>query len=220
MNKSVLKECRISFIIITVILVLFIGVAVCCYLFINSFISNPDVNTNINKYQKYIGENAKKEYKNKMDMDESIFPQSITNDMSVKDYKMVYDNPWDPQYLSYLVIKYDEDTYKNEIERLENYKSDEYIGIYGSKGFDSKYKLLAISADDYYGFVYALTNQKDTIVYVEVLFCNGFMDFDYKDYIKEEYLPIGFNAEKGNPYMFKKRALEDTYNIKGAWQNN
>lgn len=202
MDKSVLKECRIAFILTTVTWGLLIGVALCCYLFVSSFISNPDVNTDIAKYQKYIGENAKKEYKNKMNMDESIFPQSITNDMSVKDYKMVYDNPWDPQYLSYLVVKYDKDTYKNEVERLETYKSDEYIGIFGAEEFDSQYKLLAICADDNYGFVYALTNPKDTIVYVEILFCNGFMDFDYKDYIKEEYLPIGFNAKKGNPYLY------------------
>lgn len=194
MNKSVLKEFRIPFIIVTVILGLLIGGALCCYLFISSFISNPKVNTNITKYEKYIGENAKKEYKNKMNIDESIFPKSITKDMSVKDYKMVYDNPWDPQYLSYLVIKYDEDTYKNEVKRLETYKSDKYIGIYGARGFDSQYKLLAMNADSYYGFVYALTNQKDTIVYVEILFCNYFMDFDYKDYIKKEYLPIGFNV--------------------------
>lgn len=216
MNKSVLKKCHIPFIIITVILGLLIGVALCGYLFISSFISNPDVNTNINKYQKYIGENAKKEYKNKMDMDESIFPQSITNDMSVQDYKMVYDNPWDRQYLSYLVVKYDEDTYKSEVERLEDYKSDEYIGIFGAEGFDSQYKLLAICADYHYGFVYALTNQKDTIVYVEILFCNGFMDFDYKDYIKEEYLPIGFNAEKGNTYILRERTKEDTYSRRNA----
>lgn len=215
MNKSILKEYRIPFIIVTVILGLLTGVILCGYLFISSFISNPDVNTNINKYQKYIGENAKKEYKNKMDMEESIFPQSITDDMNVEDYKMVYDNPWHPQYLSYLVVKYDEDTYKNEVERLETYKSDEYIGIFGSEGFDSQYKLLAICADSYHGFVYALTNKEDTIVYVEILFC-GFMDFDYKDYIKEEYLPIGFNAENGNPYMFGKRSSEDTYSRKST----
>lgn len=216
MNKSILKEYRIPFIIVTVILGLLTGVILCGYLFISSFISNPDVNTNINKYHKYIGENAKKEYKNKWDMDESIFPQSITDDMSVEDYKMVYDNPFDAQYLSYLVVKYDEDTYKNEVKRLETYKSDEYIGIYGSEGFDSKYKLLAMNSDSYYGFVYALTNKEDTIVYVEVIFCNYFMDFDYKKYIKEEYLPIGFNAENGNPYMFKNKVPKDTYSRKST----
>lgn len=178
---------------------------------ISSFISNPDVDANINNYQKYIGENADKEYKNKWGMNETIFPKTIMDNMSVEDYKMVYDNPWDAQYLSYLVVKYDEEIYKNEVKRLEGYKSDEYIGIFGAEGFDSQYKLLAICADYHYGFVYALTNQKDTIVYVEIIFCNGFMDFDYKDYIKQEYLPIGFNAQKGNPYIWRKRTSEDTY---------
>jgi len=40
------------------------------YLCISSFVSNPDVNTNINEYQSYIGENAKKPYKDKMGVDE------------------------------------------------------------------------------------------------------------------------------------------------------
>lgn len=205
MDKSVLKICRIPFIIVSTILILLIGIGGCGYLFIRSFIPNPDVNTDINKYQSYIGENAKKDYKNKWGMDETIFPKEITDDMTVEDYKMVYDNPWDAQYLSYLVVKYDEDTYKNEVNRLEAYKSTEYLGYYGAEGFDPKYELLAMNADPYYGFVYALTDQKDTIVYVEIIFCNYFMDFDYKDYIKKEYLPIGFNAKEDNPYKMAKK---------------
>ncbi|AGX44543.1 hypothetical protein [Clostridium saccharobutylicum] len=50
-------------------------------------------------------------------------------------------------------VKYYEDTYKSEVERLEAYKSDEYIGIFGAEGFDSQYKLIAICADYHYGFV-------------------------------------------------------------------
>ena len=64
--------------------------------------------TDITHYQWYIGKNAKKEYADKWGMDESIFPESITDNMDVLDYKMVYYNPWDAQYLSYLVVEYDE----------------------------------------------------------------------------------------------------------------
>ena len=51
-----------------------------------------EINTDIAKYQDYIGENAQEEYKNKWGMDESIFPEKITTDMNVEDYKMVYYN--------------------------------------------------------------------------------------------------------------------------------
>lgn len=133
-------------------------------------------------------------------MDESIFPKEINDNMNVEDYKMIYCKNWDNQYLSYLVVKYDEDTYKDEAKRLEDYKSNDYIGFYGAEGFVSKYKLLAMNADPYYGFVYALTNEKDRIVYVETIFCNYHFDIDYKEYINNEFLPIGFNADSDNPY--------------------
>ena len=40
-------------------------------------------------------------------MDETIFPEEITTDMEVQDFKMVYYNPWDAQYLGYLVVDFD-----------------------------------------------------------------------------------------------------------------
>ncbi len=40
----------------------------------------------------------------KWGMDETIWPKKITDDMKVADFKMVYYNPWDAQYLGYLVI--------------------------------------------------------------------------------------------------------------------
>ncbi|WP_160688191.1 hypothetical protein [Clostridium sp. C2-6-12] len=189
--KSVLRICLIPFIIVSAIIAFLIVV----YLCISSFISNPDVNTNINEYQSYIGENAKKPYKNKMGVDESIFPNKITQNMNIEDYKMVYDNPWDSQYLSCLVVKYDESSYENEVNRLKTYKSNDYIGNYGAEGFSSNYELLAMNSSKK-GFVYAITNKENTIIYIEILSHNGFKDFDYNDYIKKEYLPIGFYAKK------------------------
>ncbi len=163
-----------------------------------------EVNKDISKYQDYIGENALEEYQNKWGMDESIFPVVITDDMEVKDYKMVYYNPWDAQYLSCLVVDYEEAGFESEVERLKEYSSTEYLGYYGVTGFAEEYDLLAMYADSYQGFVYALSDKEDTIVYVELIFCNYIMDLDYTEYIKEEYLPIGFDATEDNPYRREK----------------
>lgn len=161
-----------------------------------------EVNTDINKYSEYIGKNAREEYRNKWDMDESIFPEKISDTSKVEDYKMVYYSPWDAQYLSYLVISYNEQDYKDEVKRLEGYNSTDYIGYYSVTGFD-KYKLLAMNADSYNGFVYALTDGKSKIIYVELIFCNYFYDLDYKDYIDEDYLPNGFDAKPDNSYQLQ-----------------
>lgn len=84
-----------------------------------------------------------------------IFPAQITEHMEVTDYKAVYYNPWDPQYLSCLIVKYERSAWNNEIERLKNYPSTAYTGYYSVSGFD-EYELLAVCVDEYYGFVYAL----------------------------------------------------------------
>jgi len=163
-----------------------------------------EINTDIAKYQDYIGEDALEEYDEKWGMDESIFPKEITDDMDVEDYKMVYYNPWDAQYLSYLVVKYDEEDFEREIKRLQDYDSTEYLGYYGVTGFREEYELLAMYADSYQGFVYALSDKEDTIIYVEMIFCNYYLDLDYKEYIDEKYLPVGFDATDNNPYREKK----------------
>lgn len=163
-----------------------------------------EVDTDVNHYGQYMGKDAKEEYRTKWSMDEGIFPAEITDEMNVKDYKMVYYNPWDAQYLSYLVVEYDEEDYDEEVSRLENYLSDSYYAYYGAEGFDEKYELLAMNADSYQGFVYALTDGESEIIYVEIIFCNYFMDLDYEKYIDTDYLPIGFDATMDNPYRKEK----------------
>lgn len=158
-----------------------------------------EINTDVALYQEYIGPDARKEYRDKRNMDESIFPEQITDDMHVADYKMVYYNPWDPQWLSYLVVDYDDSAWEDELDRLKNYDSTEYIGYYGATGF-SQYDLPAIyTGEGYEGLVYALADQgSQRIVYVEIIFCNYFMDIDYEEYIADEYLPDGFDATNHN----------------------
>ena len=193
----------IGILIFCVFAVCLLGVLAMGDCFLSSITAKVKVNTDIDKYQLYSGKNADEEYINKWDMDESIFPQAITEKMNVKDYKMVYYNPWDAQYLSYLVVQYDTKSYEDEVERLEAFPSTEYIGYYGVQGFDNQYELLAMNADPYQGFVYALTDKEDTIVYVEIIFCNYAMDMEYKKYIDEDLLPIGFDATYENPYEQK-----------------
>ena len=156
--------------------------------------------TDVSHYSQYMGADAKEEYVNKWGMDESIFPEEITDEMHVADYKMVYYNPWDKQYLSYMVVEYDEEAYNAEIERLREYESTEYLGYYGAAGFADGYELLAMEADSYQGFVYALGMGERRIVYVELIFCNYFMDLDYQEMIPSEYLPVGFDAALDNSY--------------------
>ena len=163
-----------------------------------------DVYTDISEYEKYmVGEEAEEEFPSKWGMDETIFPDEITDTMLVNDYKMVYYNPWDAQYLGYLNIDYNEADYEKEVQRLTSYDSTEYLGYYSVTGFPEEYTLLAMYADPYQGFVYALTDNEDTIIYVEIIFCNYFLDLECTDYIPEEYLPTGFDASNDNPYMKK-----------------
>ena len=164
--------------------------------------------TDKDHYLWYMGQEAKEEYADKWGMDESIFPEKISDKMDVSDYKMVYYNPWDAQYLSYLVAEYEEEAYQRERARLAGCDSTEYTGYYGAEGFEDGYDLLAIEADPYYGFVYALTREEEReIIYVELIFCNYFMDLAYKNLIPDKYLPVGFDATKDNPY--RQQRLDD-----------
>ncbi len=139
---------------------------------------------------------------NKLDMDEHIWPAKITDDMNVADYKMVYYNPWDAQYLGYLVVDYSADDYAEEMKRLKEYESTEYVGYYCVEE-EKTYELLAVNADSYHGFVYALTDGNGRIIYGEQIFCNYFMDLKYNKYISKEYLLDGFDATTESEYYKK-----------------
>ena len=168
--------------------------------FISYLTAKVEITDNIEKYNDVFGDNAKNEYSNKWMNDKDIFPKKINNKDKVKDFKMVYYNPWDAQYLSYLVIDYNEEEYKEEIERLQSVGIGKYEGYYGVTGF-TKYELVAMKADSYNGFIYAITDKdKKEIIYVEIIFCNYFMDLDYNKYINKDYLPDGFDATLDNPY--------------------
>ncbi len=144
----------------------------------------------------------------KWGMDETIWPAKITDSMDVADFKMVYYNPWDAQFLGYMVVDYSADAYEKEVKRLNEYESTEYIGYYCVEE-EKTYELLAVNADSYNGFVYALTDGKGRIIYGEQIFCNYFMDLDYTKYIPDEYLLDGFDATTDSDY-YKK--MSDRFN--------
>lgn len=198
---------KVALISATVVAVLFfarlaaIG-GLMAFLAISSVSAPIEVDTDVNNYHRYMGETADEEYRNKWGMDETIFPASINHPQDVLEYKMVYYNPWDAQYLSYLTIEYDDAAFAEECRRLQDFPSTEYIGYYSVTGFAEKTTLLAMYADSYQGFVYAIETpeRENTITYVEIIFCNYFMDLRYEEYMPAEYFPENFNAAMNNPY--------------------
>lgn len=166
-------------------------------------ILNIEVYTDVENYKTYIGSTADMKYKVGRGYEGQIFPAAITENMNVLDFQMVYYNPCDKQNLCHFVVAYEEEAYQLERSRLMEYGSSEYFGIYGVEGFHQKYELLAIYVDGDRGFIYALDAGNQEIIYVQILFGNLFMDLDYRDYIKEEYLPLGFDASIDNPYRME-----------------
>ena len=183
--------------IIAISLLVFLG----CIFILMGGLNKEEVITDTSKYQEVIGTNANSKYKDKWGMSEEIFPKSI-NKLNVKDFKMVYLDAWDNQYLSYLVVDYSKTDYEKEVERLNKYGIEDYIGYYGVTGF-TNYKLLAMESDAYQGFVYAITDGNSRIIYVEMIFCNYFMDIKYNEHIPNDYLPDGFDATIDNNYSQK-----------------
>ena len=139
--------------------------------------------------------------------DEYIWPRRINDSMKVEDYLLIYYNPFDSNYLGYLTVSYDEEVYKKEVARLTAGPSTEYIGRYGVTGFED-YELLAMNASSS-GFIYAITDEDDTITYVAMLFPGYAMDIEYEEYVPEEYLPEGLDISEDNPTRQKVDAAAE-----------
>jgi len=157
-------------------------------------------------YYDCLGGNADETYGKSFDELFEVFPHSISNTTDVKEFKYVYYNPWDPQYISYMTIQYNEDEYSEEIDRLNQIGIDDYNGIYSVTGSPKGYKLVALKADTYKGFGYAIIPEScdNSITYVGIDFCNYFLDLDINEYVPKEYLLSGFDATLENPYRKSK----------------
>jgi len=160
-------------------------------------IAEKDKTTDISNYSEYLGSEGKHP--------NDIFPNSIPDSAEIEDFSYYYYNPFDPNYVAYLVYSCNDEDYKKEIERLSKLNSSEDYLIYGATGFN--YPIHAVYADSYNGYIYALADEENNrLIYVEINFCNYFSDINYEDIIDKEHLPINFDAKKGNS---TRKAFDD-----------
>lgn len=153
------------------------------------FFGEKEKVTDVSTYSEYFGDDGK-HYND-------IFPNNIPESAKIEDFYYYYYNPFDPNYVAYLVYSCNEDDYTDEIERLSNLSSSKDYLIYGATGFN--YPVYAVYADINNGYIYALGDEDNSrLIYVEISFCNYFSDINYEDIIEKEYLPINFDARQGN----------------------
>lgn len=162
--------------------------------------TEKDKTTNISDYSKYFAQDG--------NHSNDIFPHDIPSSSKVENFCYYYYNPFDKNYVSYLVYSCNDEDYRKETERLSKIKSSEDYLIYSASGFN--YPVCAVYADNY-GYIYALADKENKkLIYVEIKFCNYFSDIDYENIIDKKYLPIDFNAKPGNPTRqeFEKKTLK------------
>ncbi len=155
--------------------------------------------TDVENYTNYIGVNSEEEYSNKWDMDESIFPEQITDSMKVDEFSFTYYNPWDAQYVGYLTVTYSQDEYKTEVERLYQKEQDQYKGLFNVSGEPENYSILAIDSDRDFGLVYAIKPDSEgtSITYVEVI-VPGKLEMWLDKYLPEKYQLKDMDMSKVN----------------------
>jgi len=167
-----------------------------------------DKTTNIRDYNKYFGGNGEyrqnyvrwlgRNGKNNID----IFPESIPDSAKVEDFCYYYYNPFDPNVVLYLVYTCSDEDFMEETGRLSKLNSDKDYLIYGSTGFN--YPVSVVCANDS-GYIYALADKENNrLIYVGINFCDYFTEINYKKIIDEKYLPINFDAKRGNSTQMKK----------------
>lgn len=149
----------------------------------------------IAQYEMYYGADAEQRQDGAM-LDIEIFPERIPSSAQVEKFCYEYDNLWDPNYAGVLVLRCDETDYQKELERLSRIGTPSSCDAYGITGFPNE--ICALRSNDY-GVVYVMTDRENnTLIYVQIVFCNYFSDIDYTSLIGEEYLPFGFDASRGN----------------------
>lgn len=170
------------------------------------YLAKKEVYTDPAGYSEYFVSGKNKYNHTQQDEMFDIFPESVDG-LNVTDFQYMYYNPWDPQYITYLTVSYDDsEAYEEELNRLSNIGVEDYKDIYNVTDEPSGYDLIAMDSDEYYGFVYAMVpeDKDNEITYVGIWFCNYFLDVDVHDYIKDEYLLEGFEAATENPYRQEK----------------
>jgi hypothetical protein len=180
------------------ILAIIIIAIICAIGFLVLVVSNfveKEKTTDIREYEQYMGDKGKHSGITLIESD--IFPDSIPKSANVESFMYDYYNPWDPCFLVYLVYTCNDEDYEKEMKRLEAIPSSTDYAVYGTTEFP--YELCAVNADEYYGIIYAMTEESENkIVYVEITACNYFSDIDYEKLIDKQYLPYGFDMSQNN----------------------
>lgn len=198
-----LKKAAAGFSVTVLLLALCLSLSGCGAIalgFSTVFGDTVHVYEDVSDYSRFFGPEATEHYIGEETLDSAIFPAALTPGMDVREFKMIYYNPWDPQWLGYLTVAYSEADYARETERLAAFPRGNYEGIYSVTGFAEE--PLAVNVDDYAGFLYAIPTpgEANSVTYVLMEFCNYFYDLNYRGYIPEDYLPLGFDATEGNLY--------------------
>ena len=188
---------------------MFLGIFVIGVFALNFGLSRKKVYNDPADYNKFIHSEKMTSDNSYCSMDEFIVLPEKIDGLDVKEFQLTYYNPWDPQYVVYMTIDYDEASYDTEIARLESLGIDgEYTDYYTVTGEPEGYDFVAMAANDYYGFVYAMVPEGKTdnteITYCAIWFCNNMLDLDIHDYMPDEYLLPGFDATMDNPYQLQK----------------
>lgn len=152
----------------------------------------------VTAYGKYFGRDG--EHRRNSLIVNDIFPEKLPESAVVEKFCYQRTDLIDLCDTAVLVYTCDAEDYDDEIARLAQMETTEECayGVYGITGFP--YEVCAVVADDYYGIVYAMTEEAEhRIIYVENTHCNYFSDHDYEEVIGAEYLPFGYDATRNNP---------------------
>ena len=179
--------------VITVIAIIFI------FILLFFFGGPPEVTKNVNKYEQTMEKNMTREY-GKARTEFLTFPEKIPQSAFEQDekpqfYNFFQDTFDDPTYEVYLKCKYNDDDYKDEIDRLK--AEEETYSSYDNR----KQKLLFIDSDRFShpvyiaidhndcSYEYAMDLGDDSIAYIYTAY--KFTKHSLKK-IPEEYLPADY----------------------------
>ena len=200
LRKKLLKKIGKSIAIIVaalLLLVLVLYAVVVVYLKISAA-NTLELYTDISVYNQY---RESKPTLSQCEAGCAIWPETITERMTVTEYTEVYYCPFDSNYYGYLSLTYEEDDYEDELVRLSACNLDDYTEYYGATGFEA-YEVLAMDASNS-GFVYALSTGEKSITYIEIIFPGYAADLDVTEYIPVKYLPEGLDISEENPMRMK-----------------
>ena len=204
-HRKAVKALKIITIVVMGIVIHYVFAAVVITSLLIAAVSSAkiEVSTDPTEFNKYIHNGMVKDSEYRMGTNEQFDVMPETIDAEVTEYRLMYYNPWDPQYIVYMTLDYG-DNYDEEITRLKAIGIDDYQGIYTVTGEPEGYDLVAMDSDDYQGFVYAMipedSDGNTKITYCAILFCNYILDVDVHEYMPDRYLLPGFDATDGNAY--------------------